>query len=441
MAGNFGLGPGLGLALFAALSGLVGPGQAAVPGRAPAVAAAPLQSITSSDNRVSVATPTGGLSRTLISQLETMVAAFDTLFPGEGKPHGRLRVVVRRDAVGAGGYTRQVRLGEKGFVFTLYATIPPALEPRDFIVAATELLLYDFCTMGVDPNAMGQDLPRIPFWLIDGVAQTLMPSEYRGDLKGVVFAMARRQRVPSIATIQSWKTPSDSSLERIHQRAFNYWLFQELVRSKDYQQALLSWLRGLCRIEESDPVLWADTRTVDGWWSETVARSTSVARGANWSIEETRDLLAKALPSELNDPKDRKRRFEFPELGQAKPDALFFIEMKKKEEVLMTLAQRGDILYRTVPAAYLVAVQALLDRLPAAEFRQRAARAAAEEARLEKTRDDVRDYLNWFEVERMPGDPERDFGGFFSTSRRLERLDLRPQDPLSLKRLRVGAED
>lgn len=440
MAGNLCGGCCAGVVAFAALTWACGFAAAApVPAAVrPGVVA---QTFSSTDGRLSVTTPVGALSRTLMGLLEGMVVKFDELFPVEGGHRGRLRVVVEAggDGVSGGNYLRRVRLGEKGLVFTLFVRTPPPMEQHEFIVATTELLLYDFCTSVADVGGLKKELPQIPFWLIDGTAQVLAPAEHREDLKAVVRAMAKRQRVPSIAVIQGWRSPSESNLEAIYQSAFCYWLFQELLRAPDYHQALLSWLRELWCKEEEAPMLWPDVRTVEKWWSETVARSTSVVQGANWNTDETRELLDKVLVTELNDGRGARRRFEFAELVTAQRDALFFIEMKKKEQALLTLVQRGDILFRAVPAAYLGAVQALIVKLPDAEFRKRAERAAAERAQLDRVRSEVRDYLDWFEVARIQGNPERDFAGYFSTWRSLERLDVRPQDPVSPPRLRVGA--
>ncbi|MCC6354803.1 MAG: hypothetical protein IT577_13015 [Verrucomicrobiae bacterium] len=400
----------------------------------------PLDTMSSSDGRLAVSTPSSRLSRSLISLLGGLAVSFDDLFPRERAHKGQLRVVVGRGEPGAviGEYRRDVRLGTKGLSFTLYTAVPPALEPSEFILAMAELMLYDYCTSGIDPEKLRGELPRVPFWIIDGVAQVLTPAEFREDLKGVVYAMRQRGRVPSIDSIQSARGPSESRLERIYQSAFNYWLIQELTRSQEYRKALLSWLGELWCMEEENPVLWADARTVQRWWAETVARSTAVPKEANWNLEESKAILAGALPSELNDPKGKRRRFEFGEVVGAARDALFFLEMRRKEETLMALVQRGDILFRPVSLAYLGAVRALLEKLPDAEFARRAGVAAAERARLEATRNEVGGYLDWFEVARMNVDPQRDFARFFATWRRLERIDVRPDDPVAVPRLKVG---
>lgn len=376
---------------------------------------------------------------TLVSGL---VASFDDLFPRKRAEKGQLRIVVRRGDQGAtdSEYRREVRMGRKGLIFMLYTSAPPPIEPSELILAVSELLLYDYCTSGIDPSKLRGDLPRIPFWIIDGVAQVLTPAEHREDLKGVVYAMQKRGRVPSIAAIQKATGPSDSGIERIYQRAFHYWLVQELTRAPEYHKALLSWLSELWVMQEENPVLWPDPRTVQHWWAETVRRSTSVPKESNWDLAETKTILDKALPSELNDVEGNRKKFAFDEVTAARRDAVFFLEMRRKEDVLTTLAQRGDILFRPVVAAYMGAVHALLQRLPDEEFKERERLAAAERLRLETIRNEVTDYMNWFEVTRMNADPRRDFARYFEAWQRLEKIDVRPEDPLSVPRIRVQSE-
>lgn len=368
-----------------------------------------------------------------------LVANFDSLFPRQRSEKGQLRLIVRRGEPGStdSEYRREVKLGRKGLMFVLYASAPPPIEPSELILAATELLLYDYCTSGIDPSKLQGDLPRVPFWIIDGVAQILTPAEYREDLKGVVYAMQKRGRVPSIASIQATKGPSGSGLERIYQRAFHYWLMQELTRSPEYHKALLSWLAELWCMRDENPVLWPDPRTVQRWWTETVNRSTAVPKDANWDLADTKALLDKTLPSELNDAAGQKKEFSFPDVTAARRDAVFFLEMRRKEDVLITLAQRGDILFRSVAAAYLAAVHALIERMPDEEFTKRERVAAAERARFDAIKNEVSDYLNWFAVTRMNADAKRDFARFFDTWQRLEKVDVRPEDPLAVPRLRV----
>lgn len=400
----------------------------------------PLDTMTSIDGRLSASSPSSMMSRTLMSLLSGMADGFDEVFPRERGEKGRLRLVVGRGTSGTlvSEYRREVLLGTKGLSFNLYTAVPPPIDPPELILALAELLLYDYCTSGIDPEKLRGELPRVPFWIIDGVAQVLTPEEYREDLKGVVYAMQRRGRVPSIESIQEADGPSASRMERIYQSAFHYWLIQELTRSREYRQALLSWLGELWCMTEERPMLWPDARTVQRWWTETVARSTSVPKESNWDLEQTKSILAETLPSELNDAKGKKRRFDFPEVTGAARDAVFYLEMRRKSEVLTALAQRGDILFRGVAMAYLGAVQALMEQLPDDEFRRRERAAAAERGRLEATRNDVRDYLNWFEVTRLHADPQRDFARFFAAWRRLESIDARPNDPVALSRLRVG---
>lgn len=403
------------------------------------VAAPPLDTMSSNDGRLVVSSPSSMLSRTLMSLLAGLAGSFDDLFPRERAEKGQLRVVVSRGENGSAisEYRREVRFGRKGLSFTVYTSAPPPIEPSELILAVAELLLYDYCTSGIDPEKLPAELPRVPFWIIDGVAQILTPAEYREDLKGVVYAMRARGRVPSIDSIQAVRGPSESRMERIYQGAFNYWLVQELVRSPEYRKALLSWLGEFWCMEEEDPVLWQDSRTVQRWWVETVARGTAVPKESNWGLEETRAILVKTLRSELNDGKGARRSFEFPEVTRAERDAVFFLEMRRKEEVLTALVQRGDILFRPVPLAYLMAVRALLEKLPDDEFRRRERFAAGENARLDAMRNEVGDYLNWFEVTRMNADPQRRFARFFAAWRRLERVDMRPDDPVSVPRLQV----
>lgn len=402
-------------------------------------AAPPLDTMTSTDERLAVSSPMPMLSRTLMSLLTGMVGSFDSLFPRERAEKGQLHLVVRRGESGStiSEYSREVKLGRKGLAFVLYTSAPPPIEPSELILAVAELLLYDYCTSGIDPAKLRGDLPRIPFWIVDGVAQVLTPAEYRDDLRAVVYAMQKRGRVPSIESIQAATGPSESGLERIYQRAFNYWLIQELMRSQDYRKALLSWLGEFWCMEEERPVLWPDPRTVQEWWVETVKRCTAVPKESSWDLAKTKAMLDDALPTELNDSEGKRRQFGFDEAYKARRDALFFLEMRRKEELLTTLVQRGDILFRPVPLAYLGAVHALLDRLPDDEFKRRERLAAAERSHQDTVRNEVADYLNWFAVTRMNADPQRDFARFFATWRRLERVDVRPEDPVSVSRLRV----
>jgi hypothetical protein len=306
---------------------------------------------------------------------------------------------------------------EKGFTFTLQAhPFMVVSRDSDLLFLITELFCYEYATRQTPSNAA--ELPPLPFWLVDGLAQQLNPPIHT-NLRRIIVGCVRRKATPSFSQIAGWTEPAADPLHRVWQRAFTFWAVRQLIYSRTERQNLARWLQNLITPKEKTPAppLWENITAAELWWKTLIERGAELPPGQRFDPDSTREELSAILVSQLNPadaapPRaqlasesaipepvaDTKKPFAFDQLLSAKQDAIFFLEMQKKEAALQQLLNRSDWLYAPLVARYLAATRMLLERPRMKEFPAALANIAELEKAIETQRESVRNLVDWWEI-------------------------------------------
>ncbi|MEZ5405235.1 MAG: hypothetical protein R3F23_03365 [Verrucomicrobiia bacterium] len=362
--------------------------------------------LTTFDQRFEITTTNLSLTHQLLLTVEQAGKDFEALMGEKGDWKYPIHLSVFS---GVKGFERQVKISHQGLIFNLLAS-PEALGGGEFFSALSELLCYELSVRDLKGVQNYETLPVLDFWLVDGIGQNLN-RVYHEDYLRVVKGVTDHQAAPTLLTVHSWSKPSEDRLERWYQKAFNFWLVRQLTFRKADREALGQWLRQASRTETERTTYWTNMVVGGKWWSTALRRSVRQPHEVFLNYETTQQQLETILQVEFE--KDKKS-YSLVHWDETPKNAEFFLFLRKEQQALWQLMERGDAFYQPVIMAYYEAFSILLGNNKSQKtFLDQIQFAKNLALDMQTQRQKMNDYLNWFEVTQYPLPPEIEFNDYF----------------------------
>lgn len=292
-------------------------------------------------------------------------------------------------------------------------------------------LLLEIAYRDHDRLPAGQAYTPPPPWLVTGLSAYLENLE-DGVSASMFAALLPTTQALSITEFLSRDPATMDSTSRAVYRAYAYNLVCLLVREmKGGRAGIVAFLHNLPDTTYDDarsagalgrqfPEL-ASPDSLDKWWTIGLARLSASDRYQIFSVRETEEHLQKALTFTM--PADAKKKL--PAKTYTLADFREFTALKRNRELLegtretlMTLSGQANPLYRQIVADY-TALVAGLTRGRTGGVEEKLQVLTVQRRDTLKYRDDVADYMNWYEATQA-ATQSGSFEDYFHTVRQLD---------------------
>lgn len=322
--------------------------------------------------------------------------------------------------------------------FQITARIPPALSTEDFMRVLVTAFIYEKLIEQREEIKVDDTLPAVPLWLSEGVLQFLRNDATRNSFDRVVKRAAESGRAPGWNDINTWTELKSTTLDRIWQQAFSYFLVKGLTHETEDRNRFQSWLAETGKSSATEiqlPPAMAD----DAWWFRQIASAKAGYPEIVLTWEETERAIKVARQCQLTDPQTGKMdSFELSEIEKHRENTKLPELIHQKIVELTGLEARAHFAWRPVLAHYR---QALMTFGSASRpgFEEWMKRAVDEEKWIKERNTAIDDYLNWFEVTHATSRSESAFSHYFNLQKEIENFDTRQADPFHSEIVKVEA--
>lgn len=318
---------------------------------------------------------------------------------------------------------------------------PAAVHLEKQIVRAL-LLGYAYGPRGLEH---GDTFVEAPWWVIEGALQM-----FRRRDPGVDPALFQRLiasgQLPPIAEFLPGKPadlgPAALAMDHACAMALVELLTEQPGGRESLARLIREWPRGnrdpITAVTSAFPSL-ASEKSLQRWWTLSIARLAAADRYEGLSLEETdRELTARTAITLPVNREGERRTFQLSEYRE-------FLKLKGSREAL--LAQQSSLIALSARAnALLRPVIAEYERIVAQLARGKTRGLDAQLAQVTTTRDQallrlsqIEDYLNWYEATQL-GTRSRAFDSYLRTAAEITEREQRGSDQITLYLDQLEAE-
>ncbi len=278
----------------------------------------------------------------------------------------------------------------------------------------------------------GQGYIPPPAWLVEGFSAYVDNVEDGVSASMFSALLPTTQTMPISEFLQRDPATMDSTSHAVY-RAYAYNLVSLLLQDleggragmaafiRDLPTLLLEEARNAGVLAQHFPQLGATPDGLEKWWALGLARLAATDQYQAFSVEDTETRLLPLLSFQsLPDPKKPSQ----PVKNYTLDDYEEFVGRKQTRRMLegirrglAELSGRANPLSRPIILGYQEVVSVLAQEHTKG-VRQRLESLAAERKKVLKRREDIADYVNWYEGTQMP-DQSGAFENYFRTSRQL----------------------
>jgi hypothetical protein len=325
--------------------------------------------------------------------------------------------------------------------YQIRCLIPPPLDESELLVMIIETLSSEWANRG-QPIGRGRlyAAPVMPPWLVEGLAASIQGRfEFLLAIARRSVAAGRPQQVADVLDVKI--LPGDPADRQLFQA--NAWLLTEsLLALPDGSRKLRNFLSELGAQKAASNAFgtvyhqdFPQDATLEEWWSQELARRTSVTVAQDRSAEETARQLGAILVAKLGPITGRKG---MPEQTEATLDKLWLYTeepwlsdvLKLKIDQLGALRSQAHPFYQPVLDEYINAVKWLLHG-SIVHFRRTVRHAAAMQAAVEKQSRAVAAYLDQADRVYAPEELSQVFSGYFQAFDQAQKLQEERSSPIS----------
>ncbi len=244
-----------------------------------------------------------------------------------------------------------------------YLKIDDSIDRSELMRELSRIFIYERILPPGKEWKSGEVLPEIPFWMLEGLAQTLDPSIFNLEaVDQIVRRMERVNKLPTLQQVISWKELSPYKLEAYFQRSFCYalyaWNFQGDSRS-DKRWSLFS--------ENLNEWIVADEEEMQLKWG-LFLRQFRAKKELFMSWEQTeqavKNLFLFQVPVQMTEG-EQMQFVQWDALGGHKKSEAFLNEISQRKEELLILETQAHFAWRPFLFYYRSALQLLLNELEA----------------------------------------------------------------------------
>ena len=316
--------------------------------------------------------------------------------------------------------------------YQIRCLIPPPLDESELLVMIVETLSSEWANRG-QPIGRGRlyAAPVMPPWLVEGLAASIQGRfEFLLAIARRSVAAGRPQQVADVLDVKV--LPVDPADRQLFQA--NAWMLTEsLLALPDGSRKLRDFLSELGAQKVASNAFgtvyhqdFPQDATLEEWWSQELARRTSVTVAQDRSAEETARQLGAILVAKLGPITGRKG---IPEQTETTLDKLWLYTeepwlsdvLKLKIDQLGALRSQAHPFYQPVLDEYINAVKWLLHG-SIVHFRRTVRHAAVMQAAVEKQSHAVAAYLDQAERVYAPEELSQVFKGYFQTFDQVQKL-------------------
>jgi hypothetical protein len=314
---------------------------------------------------------------------------------------------------------------------TLDGDLARAQFPRQLVRA----LLIEVATR--TPLPAGSPVPDPPSWLVDGVLQQIL-SRQRGTDAGVFQVLIDINRPPTLRRfLEENAGDLDTASRKLHD-ACALALVRLLVETPEGRRHLDNYVRDLPKavgdsltlLRRYFPEIGESDTATEKWWTLSLARLSTLDRHKGLSLEQSDQLLTKALTITLPGRDGSEQTCTISDYAKFSRQPLRAEAVGKFNAALVNLQTQAHPLIRPAVDAYV----GVLELIASGKERALPKRiAAAEELRksIIQRAGAISDYLNWYEATQVQS-PSNAFDGYLRMAREItEQKPAAGQDPIS----------
>lgn len=339
--------------------------------------------------------------------------------------------------------------------------IPQPIATEAVLRELTTVFLYEKILPRQKTWKSEEELPLIPYWLIEGTLQRLYPRRVEIWQK-IVDRAILLERVPEFKTVQEWKEPSDDLLECAWRQAFSFKAVQALTANDIKKTHFSDWLLEGAP-ERTMPAFFREVSRETDWrgWLQAAAPQSEVIM----SWEETERRVGALLVIPLKSRKDEANNIlaRWDELGKVRNHWDLRRALDEQLSKLIEVEASAHFSWRPVIFQMRMTLQQLKaerDRFheptkPVKAFVGRGTSQLKPEDPIKPSYEDlvpvvqnelkslqgrnkkIEDYLNWFIVTEKTGEMDLMFQPYIQLKDRLLRDERRKDDPFVRDAIRV----
>lgn len=269
-------------------------------------------------------------------------------------------------------------------------------------------------------------LDVLPLWLVEGTREWL-DDDPEHTRENIVKRSAQGGRAPTLEDVTSWRALSDDPLVALWQRAFCYYLFENLIH-KDVQRATFQ--EWLASASGPNPASAKSLFPTEETWTQALLASPSRSRDIIYTWDETAGELAAAETIAIPSKQESDTRICTLDTVASFPrDPKLIAAVQQKILDLTSLQLRAHPSWQPILELYRFGLKALVDDKTPDRAKKYFVEAQRQRAAEMENHQKLIDYVNWFEVTKDYASSTTDFQSYFSTARRMENAQADPKHP------------
>jgi hypothetical protein len=256
------------------------------------------------------------------------------------------------------------------------------------------LVLLQSVQVNAQPPKPGATLNDPPFWLLEGLTQCEMPDRHE-DFYKIASRLVEKGPMPSLATVQGWTVLSPHRLEQLWQQALCYRLIHMAAMTPADQTGLRTWVNDW--MTGAARPYWEDSGETEAWWRQGRGVPSPVQLPVfDW--DQTVALLDECLVFRIRMEGDMESHLvpmaKLPQKASTLADGQPVLENIQR---MADLQLRAHFVWQPIIQEYRGALSSWT-RGDYKGFQRQLNQAVADRAVLQEYIGQVRDYLNWYQV-------------------------------------------
>jgi len=274
--------------------------------------------------------------------------------------------------------------------------------------------------------------------LVEGLREWL-DDDRSHDRERIVRRASLTQRAPKLAEVTGWQELSSNRLQGLWQRAFCFYLVDNLIQPGEKRLGFQQWLATYAGPNPGSAQSIFPTETD---WQRDLVDSTERSEDLVYSWDETLNALVAAevitIPS--NKPGDQHLcTFDTVSAFPSQPKLNMVLQQKVLD--LTGLELRAHVSWHPILELYRAGLSDLINGKNPDEGTKLIEQAHEQRVAEITNHQKLVDYVNWFEVTKDYTGNSSSFSSYFTTAQQLEHLEVDPAHPNPIRDNLLQVED
>ncbi len=340
-----------------------------------------------------------------------------------------------------------------------YLQVSDSIDRAELLRALSRVFIYERILPKEKVWKNGEILPVIPFWIVEGLTQSLDPSLFELEVVDqIIRRMRSLEKFPTLQQVMSWEELSEQKVEGYFQRSFCYALYAWNFKGESSLEKGWSMLG-----EDLKGWLVGDQEEMQARWSRYL-KDFKAQKEFFMSWEETEKAVAKVMVFQIpngSGEEEKVQTLSWDCLREGKDSREFLEKISERQGELLVLETQIHFAWRSFLFHYRTALQLLANELQPSldrksHFSSRSVNSMAlsppskkvtyeeiialakqELSGLKQRSLKTTEYLDWFLVNYSSSQEKFSFEDYFQEANQRKESPFHGKDPYRSQGIRV----